>query len=150
MLLLTEPGTDTRITDVFDGKLPNRDIPVAAAEESMIEPNMKLDRRRGLRITQTRPIKLFEPAAGRYFGGETLDVSTTGLRVTLPGHSPLRAGRLVNIHVGLSDHGLSLANRRQMMPARVVWVSRPRGRKDKTISAGIEFLSSIAAHLDAA
>src|SRR4051812_11905343 len=114
MLLLTETDNDTRTADVFDGNLPNRDIEIpAAADDSSAESNMKLDRRRGLRITQTRPIKLFEPAAGRYFGGQTLDVSTTGLRVTLPGHSPLRPGRLVNIHVGLSDSGLSLANRRQ-------------------------------------
>ena len=111
------------------------------------------ERRRGLRIRQNRPIKVYEPGAGRYIGGQTADVSATGLRIELPLSAPVREGRLVNVHVGLSSAGESLAHRRQMIPARVVWVNRPqapaqieRGR----LTAGIEFIASIAAHLDAA
>jgi hypothetical protein len=107
------------------------------------------ERRRGLRIRQNRPIKVFEPTTSRYFGGQTGDISATGLRVELPAYAPVRVGEVLNIHVGLSQSGQTLANRRAMVPARVVWVNRAR-RIDGKLETGVEFLSSIAAHLDAA
>ena len=100
------------------------------------------ERRRGLRIAQARPIKVYEPQGARYFGGQTEDISVTGLRIELPASAPLAVGSTISVHVG------SLPNRRQMIPARVVWVDRSFGR-DYTI-AGIEFITSIAAALDAA
>ncbi len=108
-----------------------------------------IERRRGLRIRQSRPVKVFEPAAGRYFGGQTEDISNTGLRIELPMWATVRPGETLSIHVGLSRTGESLANRRQMIPARVIWVNRSAG-KNARLEAGVEFLASIAAHLDAA
>ena len=108
-----------------------------------------IERRRGLRIRQNRPIKVLEPLSARYFGGQTADVSTTGLRIELPASAPVRTGEVLSIHVGLNGAGESLANRRQMIPAKVVWVDRSRAGTGK-LTAGIEFLASIAAHLDAA
>jgi hypothetical protein len=108
-----------------------------------------VERRRGLRIRQARPVKVYEPVAGRYYGGETQDVSATGLRLALPVSAPLRPGRLLNIHVGLSELGQSLACRRQMIPARVVWIDRSGGTSG-TLTAGVEFLASISARMDAA
>jgi hypothetical protein len=108
------------------------------------------ERRRGLRIRQQRPVKIFEPMAGRYFGGQTEDVSSTGLRVELPMSASVRPGESLHIHVGLNSIGQSLANRKQMLAARIVWVNRSAGRKNGKLEAGVEFLSSIAAHLDAA
>jgi hypothetical protein len=107
------------------------------------------ERRRGLRIRQNRPVKVYEPTTSRYFGGQTEDISVTGLRVELPAYAPVRVGEILNIHVGLSQSGQSLANRRSMVPARVIWVNRAR-RIDGKLETGVEFLSSIAAHLDAA
>jgi hypothetical protein len=69
--------------------------------------------------------------------------------VELPAYAPVRVGEVLSIHVGLSASGQSLAHRRQMLPARVVWVNRAR-RFDAKLEAGVEFLASIAAHLDAA
>jgi hypothetical protein len=112
-----------------------------------------VERRRGLRITQSRPIKVLEPTAGRYFSGQTQDVSATGLRIELPARTPARPGKLLSIHVGLSSTGEPLANRRQMIPVRIVWVHRNSNSGDggpATLIAGVEFLASIAAHLDAA
>jgi|SRR5580698_399759 hypothetical protein len=109
-----------------------------------------IERRRGLRIQQNRPIKIFEPTVSRYFGGQTQDVSATGLRLELPRSLPLCPGKLLTIHVGLSDQGQPLANRRQMIPARVVWVSRSPDPGRTTLSAGIEFVSNTSAQLDAA
>jgi hypothetical protein len=109
-----------------------------------------IERRRGLRINQARPIKVFEPTTSRYFGGQTQDVSSTGLRVELPASMHVRPGKLLSVHVGLSETGQPLANRRQMIPARVVWVTRPTETTARTLSAGVEFLASVAAQLDAA
>ena len=108
------------------------------------------ERRRGLRIRQQRPVKIFDPAANRYIAGQTRDVSSTGLRIELSRALPLEEGRVVNIHVGLSDDGSQLANRRNMIPARIVWVDRLDERFDGKLTAGVEFLASIAAHLHAA
>ncbi|MGA2233659.1 MAG: PilZ domain-containing protein [Tepidisphaeraceae bacterium] len=108
------------------------------------------ERRKGLRIRQHRPIKAYVPTACRFIGGQTEDVSSSGLRVTMPHTSMIRSGDLLNIHVGLSEGGQPLANRRDMMLARVVWVDEPADASSRTLSAGLEWTSSIAAHLDAA
>ncbi len=107
------------------------------------------ERRRGLRITQNRPIKVYESSSGRYIGGQTEDISSTGLRIELPASSPIIPGKIVSIHVGLNAAGQTLANRRQMIPARVVWTRRLMSDRARMM-AGVEFLASIAAHLDAA
>ena len=109
-----------------------------------------IERRRGLRISQARPVKVLDPTVGHYFGGQTRDVSATGLRIELPLRAPVRPGKLLSIHVGLSSAGEALANRRQMIPARVVWVNRSEDDGAATLTAGVEFLASIAAHRDAA
>jgi hypothetical protein len=106
------------------------------------------ERRRGLRVSQQRPIKVYEPWSTRYLGGQTKDISATGLQIELPMSAPVQAGKLLSIHVGPGRQGQSLANRRQMIPARVVWVTRSPG--GTRLTAGVEFLASIAAHLDAA
>lgn len=106
------------------------------------------ERRRGLRIHQQRPIKIYEPWSTRYIGGQTHDVSATGLRIELPISAPVIEGKLVSIHVGLSERGGMLANRRQMIPARIVWIDRSGSGAKMT--AGLEFLATVAAHLEAA
>ncbi|HWE95050.1 MAG: hypothetical protein JWP03_1170 [Phycisphaerales bacterium] len=112
--------------------------------------DLAFERRRGLRVAQQRPVKVFESTTSRYFGGRTEDVSSTGLRIELPAFAPIRTGETLNIHVGLSEQGESLANRRQMIPARVVWVNRSQSLKRGRLEVGVEFLASIAARLDAA
>ena len=127
---------------------------VAVAADADAEGDAAADgteRRRGFRVRQSRPVKVYEPTTSRYFGGQTGDVSVTGLRVELPAYAPVRAGDVLSIHVGANpQHGQPLAHRRQMIPARVVWVARDGGRFGAKLEAGVEFLASIAAHLDAA
>jgi hypothetical protein len=101
-------------------------------------------------VRQHRPVKVFEPVGSRYFGGQTEDVSSTGLRVELPAYAPVRPGETLSIHVGLSSRGESLANRRQMIPVRVVWVNRHAAASGGKLEVGLEFLSNIAARRDAA
>jgi hypothetical protein len=108
------------------------------------------ERRRGLRIRQSRPVKVLEPLSARYIGGQTTDVSSTGLRLQLPASAVIQPGSNVSIHVGVSEQGHTLANRRAMIPARIVWVDRRIEDGRGTLTAGVEFVASIAAHLDAA
>ena len=121
-----------------------------ADDNSADDNSTDVERRRGLRIHQTRPIKVFEPTACRYFGGHTEDISATGLRVELPPSVAITVGKLISVHVGLNERGEALANRRQMMPARVVWVHREYEIDRPVLSAGLEFITSISAHQDAA
>jgi hypothetical protein len=100
------------------------------------------ERRRGLRVRQARAVRVYEGGHGRTFGGETEDLSATGLRVVLPADARLRPGKMITVHVG------NAASARQMIPAKVVWVDR--GQSMEFLVAGVEFLASIAAHLDAA
>ena len=109
------------------------------------------ERRRGLRIRQNRPIKVYEPTTSRFFGGQTCDISSTGLRIELPASMPVVEGKVVSIHVGLNDRGQALVNRRGMMPAKIVWVDRSFGPdKRPRLMAGVEFVASITAYVDAA
>jgi len=109
------------------------------------------ERRRGLRIRQNRPVKVYEPTTSRFFGGQTCDISSTGLRIELPANMPVVQGTVISIHVGLNDRGQALVNRRGMMPAKIVWIDRSTGAdKRPRLMAGIEFVASITAFVDAA
>lgn len=123
---------------------------LGANEDRAWGPGTVTERRRGLRIRQNRPIKIFEPRSHRYFGGQTEDLSATGLRIELPLSTPVREGEIVNIHIGLGHRGEPLAYRRKMVPARVIWVRREHDLASGRLMAGVEYVASIAAHLDAA
>lgn len=104
------------------------------------EDTLHLDRRRAPRVSQQRPVRVYEPAASRFFGGQTLNVSSTGLQVEFPPFVQLSPGRLVHVHIGIEEGGRPLANRRSMVPARVVWSTQvTEGRE--CVRVGFEFLS---------
>jgi hypothetical protein len=100
------------------------------------------ERRRGFRLRQARPVRIYEGGNGRYFGGETEEICSSGLRIMLPASAMLRPGRMISLHLGASAQG------RQMLPARVVWVDR--GQSLDFLIAGVEFLSTAAMQLNAA
>jgi hypothetical protein len=137
MLLLSEAGAGTGMAGAGE---------FAAAPEAPSHA----ERRRGLRVRQNRPVKIFEPLGSRYFGGQTEDVSSTGLRIELPAYAAVLPGETLSIHVGLSTRGETLANRRQMIPVRVVWVNRDHADTSGKLEAGVEFMANIAARRDAA
>jgi hypothetical protein len=115
---------------------------VLVSDLDFVDDALHLDRRRAPRVEQARPVKVYEPAASRFFGGRTRNVSSTGLQIEFPSYVQLRAGRLVNVHIGIHEGGQPLANRRSMVPARVVWMQTDA---DGGIVAGLEFLSFISA-----
>lgn len=109
-------------------------------DRESIKDTIHLDRRRAPRISQQRPVRVYEPAASRFFVGQTLNVSSTGLQVEFPPFVQLPPGRLINVHIGIEEGGQPLANRRSMVPARVVWSeSTTKGRE--CVRVGLEFLS---------
>ena len=108
------------------------------------------ERRRGLRIRRDHPVKIFAPSANRYIPGHTQDISATGLRLELPASAPVVPGKEISVHVGLDPAGSSFAHRRRMLPARIVWIDRRSEGSSSRLTAGIEFVSTIAVHLDAA
>ena len=108
-----------------------------------------IERRRGLRIRQNRPIKVYNPNLARYFGGQTQDVSATGPRIELP--MSRRSTRQAAERSRWPERvRTALANRRQMIPAKVIWIDRDLQRTDGRMTAGVEFLATTAAHRDAA
>ena len=123
---------------------------MAQTTEAHDEQALKLsERRHGLRIRRNHPIKVYEPRLGRYFGGQTEDISSSGLRIELPASAPIRAGKILNVFVAPAAEG-QLAHRRQMLPVRVVWTDRVSQCVRGRLVAGVEFLSGIAAQIDAA
>ena len=117
---------------------------VLVSDHDFVDDAIHLDRRRAPRIAQERPVKVYEPAASRFFGGRTRNVSSTGLQIEFPSFVQLRPGRLVNVHVGIHEGGQPLANRRSMVPARVVWM-QTTDNANGAIVVGLEFLSFITA-----
>jgi c-di-GMP-binding flagellar brake protein YcgR len=104
---------------------------------------LRLERRRGRRISQQRPAAVYEPLVSRVLQGTTRDVSATGLQIAFTDGVTLRAGRILHVHVGRGAGNFCLPNRRNMLPARVVWT-----RDDAVtgeVVCGIEFLATITA-----
>jgi hypothetical protein len=118
-------------------------------DETLHAEELLTERRRGLRVRQQRPVKIFDPSANRYVGGQTQDVSSSGLQLELPAWAPVVPGKTLEVLVGVGPTGSPLATRRSMVPARVVWVNRTPGKRGQ-LSVGVQFLASLAAHLDAA
>ena len=109
------------------------------------EATLQLDRRRDMRLPQEREVRIGEPYAGRSFDGVTLDISSTGMRLRLAPDCRLRVGRLLNVHVGLNAFGCSLANRRSVITARVVWLQNEEACEGGFVVAGIELLMNVSA-----
>ncbi|HEX8342174.1 MAG TPA: PilZ domain-containing protein [Tepidisphaeraceae bacterium] len=104
---------------------------------------LRLERRHGQRVCQQRPAAVYEPLVSRLLQGTTRDVSATGLQIAFRGDVSLRAGRILQVHVGRSAGSLCLPHRRGMMPARVVW-ARDDAETGEVV-CGIEFLTTIHA-----
>jgi len=108
------------------------------------------ERRRGMRVRQSRTVKIFEPIAGRYVGGRTIDLSSQGLRVEMPARAGLRQGEIIKVHVGTASGTGAVANRRPMIPARVVWITAKKNTLRPTLVAGLEFEADIDSKIQVA
>src|SRR5207237_8680579 len=70
------------------------------------------ERRRGLRIKQSRPVKFYDPRSSRYYPGQTADISLSGLRLSLPLSTPIIPGHTLCLHLASTS---SFAFRRQLI-----------------------------------
>jgi hypothetical protein len=122
---------------------------VAADVGESIADDARSDRRRGLRVPRKRPVKVFDPVSGRYFPGITLDISGTGLRLGLPLSMPVFEGRVVTVVVGTDVGRDGLTQRKQMIPARIVWLDRRPGTS-REVRCGVEFIPHSRAEVAAA
>ena len=102
-----------------------------------------LERRRGLRIKQQRPVKIYEPRTARYYPGQTADISHSGLRLTLPPSTPIVTNNILSLHI---SSACAFAFKAQMIEARVIWMRRD----SEQVVAGLELLSSAAVQSRAA
>jgi PilZ domain len=107
------------------------------------------ERRRGLRVSQRRPVKVFDACAGRYFGGQTHDLSERGLRIELPKSTPVNPGAILELFLG-ADANAPLAIRSRMRQVRIVWINRESPDSQSLLVAGVEFVRRAAAAMDAA
>lgn len=110
----------------------------------------RMDRRRGMRVQNRRPVRLYEPLANQYIPGWTRNIGSAGLCIELPTFTKVRPGRVITLHVGVSMTGHPLANRRSMIPARVVWTRIEQDEQGEQLIVGVEFLASITAESNAA
>jgi hypothetical protein len=106
-------------------------------------PATNPERRRGLRIKQERPVKLYEPRTSRYYPGQTADISASGLRLSLPLYTPLTPGHTLCLHIASNS---SFASKRQMIEAKVIWMRRTEDH----LLAGLELLPMAAIQSHAA
>ena len=89
-------------------------------------PADPVDRRRRPRVAQERAVKVYDPAAGRYFAGHTRDRSAGGYCLDLPARCPARPGQTAMAYVGpdLAGRGAGLVSAASLVPVRYVWVRR--------------------------
>jgi hypothetical protein len=104
------------------------------------------ERRRGLRIKQSRPVKIYEPRTSRYFPGQTADISLNGLRLSLPLSTPIVTGNTICLHLSSPHSNCAFASRTQMIEAKVVWMQR----ESTQLLVGLELLSTAAIQSSAA
>lgn len=128
-----------------------------------------LDRRRGNRVMRRRPAKVLDVRTRRYFAAETLDVSESGLRLSMPAAAPVVEGLVIHVLVaGPGDlrrvvatptplsadrmSGAGGSNTGGMVAARVVWVRRAAGRGavGSGLTCGVEFVPPAGARSAAA
>jgi len=106
---------------------------------------LTLERRRSGRIAQIRPVTVYEPYASRFFGGQTADVSATGMKLRMPAWVKLEPGRIIDLHAGAESGALPLPNRRKAVVCRVVWTHLDESADKPQWVVGVEFLSAISA-----
>jgi hypothetical protein len=101
-----------------------------------------LDRRRAVRVQQQRPVKVYEPFVSRFFSGRMCDVSSTGMCLEFASWVTLRPGRVIHVHVGVATEGQPLPNRRNMIPARVVWQTSEKALNNTSLHISDHSLES--------
>ena len=99
-----------------------------------------IEQRREKRTDLSWPVSVWLPDAGRFFNGQSANISKTGVFVSVPMTTPARKGSTVELNFPRTE---TLAKEKgqfaRIRRGRVVRVDRRRTLDDATIGLGIAF-----------
>ena len=99
-----------------------------------------VEQRKERRTDLVWPVSMWLPEAGRFFNGRSANISKTGVFVTVPITTPVRAGSVVELNFPRTD---TLAQEKgqyaRIKKGRVVRVDRQNTLDDANIGLGIAF-----------
>ena len=99
-----------------------------------------IEQRKDARTSLSWPVSIWLPAANRFFNGRSTNISKTGVFVTLPMTTPIRAGHTVELNFPRTT---ALAKKKggfaRIKSGKVVRVERRNMLKDVNIGVAIAF-----------
>ena len=99
-----------------------------------------VEQRKETRTELSWPVSIWLPEANRFFNGRSSNISKTGVFVTVPITTPVRAGHLVEINFPRTT---ALAKRKgtfaRIKGGKVVRVERRNMLKDANIGVAVRF-----------
>lgn len=99
-----------------------------------------VEQRKGARTKLSWPVSIWLPEANRFFNGRSSNISKTGVFITIPVTTPVRAGHVVEINF---PRTLVLAKEKgqfaRVKSGKVVRVERRNMLKDTSIGVAIAF-----------
>ena len=99
-----------------------------------------IEQRRETRTKLSWPVSLWLPDANRFFNGRSANISKTGVFITVPMTTPVRAGNTVEVNFPRTE---ALAQEKgqfaRVKSGKVVRVERQNILKDTTIGIAIAF-----------
>ena len=99
-----------------------------------------IEQRRETRTKLSWPVSLWLPDANRFFNGRSTNISKTGVFITVPMTTPVRAGNTVEVNFPRTE---ALAQEKgqfaRVKSGKVVRVERQNILKDTTIGIAIAF-----------
>ncbi|MHC4396997.1 MAG: PilZ domain-containing protein [Planctomycetota bacterium] len=99
-----------------------------------------VEQRKETRTELSWPVSIWLPEANRFFNGRSSNISKTGVFVTVPITTPVRAGHVVEINF---PRTMALAKRKgsfaRIKSGKVVRVERRNMLKDANIGVAIQF-----------
>ena len=99
-----------------------------------------IEQRKDTRVELSWPVSIWLPAANRFFNGRSSNISKTGVFVTLPMTTPIRAGHTIELNFPRTP---VLARQKggfaRIKKGKVVRVERRNILKDTNIGVAIAF-----------
>ncbi len=99
-----------------------------------------IEQRKDARIDLSWPVSIWLPAANRFFNGRSTNISKTGVFVTMPMTTPIRAGHTIELNFPRTQ---ALAKQKgrfaRIKTGKVVRVERRNMLKDANIGVAIAF-----------
>jgi len=99
-----------------------------------------IEQRKDARIDLSWPVSIWLPAANRFFNGQSTNISKTGVFVTMPMTTPIRAGHTIELNFPRTP---ALAKQKgrfaRIKTGKVIRVERRNMLKDTNIGVAIAF-----------